>query len=55
MANLKTLSERPERIVLGKSGANGLGNLIGLFIFAVVACVGLSSFLDEGGESISIV
>ncbi|MBI4673589.1 MAG: tetratricopeptide repeat protein [Chloroflexi bacterium] len=55
MANLKTLSEQPERIVLGKSGANGLGNLIGLFIFAVVACVGLSSFLDEGGESISIV
>jgi len=50
MANLKTLSDQPERMVLGKGGVNGLGNLIGLFIFAVVACVGLSSFLGQGGD-----
>jgi tetratricopeptide (TPR) repeat protein len=48
MANLNVLSRQPEKIVLGKGGAKNFGNLIGLLIFGVVVCVGMSAFLEEG-------
>ena len=49
MANLGVSSQQPERIVLGKGGKGGVGSLVGLIIFAVVACAGLGALLD-GGE-----
>jgi tetratricopeptide (TPR) repeat protein len=55
MASLKVLNEQPEKIVLGKGGVGGAGNLIGLIIFAIAACAGLSSFFEQGGESNPIV
>lgn len=50
MASFKILSETPERMVLGKGGGNVVGTLIGVAVFGVVACVGLVSILDQGGE-----
>lgn len=49
MASLKVLQEQPTRLVLGKGGAGGIGSLIGIIIFGVVALVGLSALLEEGG------
>lgn len=55
MAKLDVLSKQPERIILGKGGSKGLGNLIGLVISAIVVCVGLSSFFEDGGTSNPVV
>ena len=44
------LEEQPSRLVLGKGGGNAIGSLIGIFIFGIVAFVGLSAILGEGGE-----
>jgi tetratricopeptide (TPR) repeat protein len=55
MASLRVLNEQPEKIVLGKGGVSGAGNLIGLLIFAIAACAGLSSFFEQGGGSNPIV
>lgn len=55
MAKLDVLSKQPEKIVLGKGGSKGLGNLIGLLISAVVVCVGLSSFFEDGGTTNPVV
>ncbi len=49
MANLSVMSETPERIVLGKGGLNSPGSWVGMIVFAIVACVGLAMFLEEGG------
>lgn len=50
MAALKVLSEKPERIVLGKGGGNAVGALIGIVLFGGVTCVALFSILGEGGS-----
>lgn len=50
MASLRVLNEQPDSITLGKGGARGAGNFIGLIIFAVIACVGLSAIFGEGGQ-----
>ncbi|TAH50085.1 MAG: tetratricopeptide repeat protein [Chloroflexota bacterium] len=49
MASLQVLNENPTRLELGKGGAGSIGTLIGVLIFGIVACVGLSSVLGEGG------
>lgn len=50
MAALKVLSEKPERIVLGRGGGNAVGALIGTVVFGVITCVALFSILGEGGN-----
>ena len=49
MANLSVMSETPERIVLGKGGLNSPGSWVGMIVFAIIACVGLGMFFEEGG------
>ncbi len=51
MAKFDVLQRQPEKIVLGKGGAKGLGNLFGLLIFAGVICAGLSSLLEGGSAA----
>lgn len=50
MANLRTLSSKSDQIVLGKGGVSNIGNVIGLIVFVVIACAGLSSVIDQGGD-----
>ena len=50
MAQLKVLTEQPERIVLGKGGANVIGALIGIGTFGIITCAALGSIFDESGE-----
>lgn len=48
MAKLDILQRKPEKIVLGKGGAKGVGSLIGLLIFVGVICAGLGPLFEEG-------
>lgn len=50
MAAFKVINQQPSRLTLGKGGASSLGNLIALMVFGAIAFVGLSSFLDSGGD-----
>jgi hypothetical protein len=48
MAKFQVLSRQPEKLVLGKGGANGLGSLIGIVASALVVCVGMTALIEEG-------
>lgn len=50
MANLNTISSQPDRIVLGKGGISNIGSFVVLLAFAITTCVGLSTFLGQGGD-----
>src|SRR5581483_4382170 len=50
MANLRTVSANSNQIVLVKGGAGNVGNVIGLVIFGILACVGLNTYLEQGGD-----
>src|SRR5581483_2874777 len=50
MAALKVVQNQPDRLELGRGGANAVGPVIGIAVFAMVACVGLSTLLENGGD-----
>jgi hypothetical protein len=47
MATLRVLSEQPDRIVFGRGGISSAGNLVGLAIFGVATCIGLTTAFGD--------